>query len=437
VKRFYSLSQITGFLALTLLLCASPARAQLTVNSSSMNFGSVQVGALSTQALILTNSGKSDLTVSQGAITGAAFNLNGPAFPMTLTAGQSATFGVTFSPVASGKASGAISLITATTAVHDRSGKHNSVSSTATNVSLSGTGTAASQTTVTPGNLTANPGSLAFGGVQVGSSQTQSTTLTNYGGSSVTITNATAGGTGFGLSGLNLPVTLAAGQSVTFSVTFSPLSAGNASGSVQVSSDASTPILTISLAGTGAAQGQLSVSPVSSDFGSVTVGTSKIQSGKLIASGASVTLSSGNVTDSEFSLGGISFPLTIAAGQSVPFTLTFVPRASGQAAATMAFASNAANAASENLTGTGVAPVQHSVSLSWDTAAEVVGYNVYRASQSGGPYAKVNSVIDAATTYTDSSVQAGQNYYYVTTSVSSTGTQSSYSNEIQAAIPTL
>lgn len=110
---------------------------------------------------------------------------------------------------------------------------------------------------------------------------------------------------------------------------------------------------------------------------------------------------------------------------------------SGQAAALLAFASNAANAASESLTGTGVVPVQHSVSLSWDTAAEVVGYNVYRASQSGGPYAKINSVIDAATTYTDSSVQAGQNYYYVTTSVSSTGTRSSYSNEIQAAIPTL
>jgi hypothetical protein len=37
---------------------------------------------------------------------------------------------------------------------------------------------------------------------------------------------------------------------------------------------------------------------------------------------------------------------------------------------------------------------------------------------------------------TDSSVQGGQNYYYVTTSVDSTGAQSSYSNEIQAVIPT-
>jgi fibronectin type 3 domain-containing protein len=142
------------------------------------------------------------------------------------------------------------------------------------------------------------------------------------------------------------------------------------------------------------------------------------------------------VTDSEFSLSGIAFPVTIAAGQSRPFTLTFVPRASGTAAATLSFASNAASAAAENLTGTGVAPPQHSVDLSWDPASAVAGYNVYRASQTGGPYSKINPVLNAGTTFTDNSVQGGQNYYYVTTSVDSTGTQSAYSNEIRAAIPT-
>jgi fibronectin type 3 domain-containing protein len=60
---------------------------------------------------------------------------------------------------------------------------------------------------------------------------------------------------------------------------------------------------------------------------------------------------------------------------------------------------------------------------------------VYRASQAGGPYSKINLVLDANTTFVDSSVQGGQNYYYVTTSVDSTGAQSSYSNEVQAAIP--
>jgi fibronectin type 3 domain-containing protein len=120
----------------------------------------------------------------------------------------------------------------------------------------------------------------------------------------------------------------------------------------------------------------------------------------------------------------------------MPFTLTFVPRASGTAVAALSFASNAANSAAENLTGTGVAPPQHSVGLSWDPATAVVGYYVYRGSQSGGPYSKIDPVLDASTNFLDSSVQGGQNYYYVTTSVDSTGAQSSYSNEIQAVIPT-
>jgi hypothetical protein len=240
----------------------------------------------------------------------------------------------------------------------------------------------------------------------------------------------------FTLNGLSLPTTLAAGQSLTFSVAFTPLSAGSASGGISINSNASNPTLNIALAGTGAAQGQLAVTPASADFGSVTVGTSKAQSAVLVASGSSVTLSSANVTDSEFSLSGIAFPVTIAAGQNMPFTLTFVPRASGTAAATLSFASNAANSAAENLTGTGVAPPQHSVDLSWNPVSAVVGYNIYRGSQSGGPYSKINPVLDSSPTFSDTTVQSGQNYYYVTTAVDSTGAQSTYSNEVEETIPT-
>jgi fibronectin type 3 domain-containing protein len=87
------------------------------------------------------------------------------------------------------------------------------------------------------------------------------------------------------------------------------------------------------------------------------------------------------------------------------------------------------------LTGTGAAPPQHSVNLSWNETSTVVGYNVYRGSQSGGPYTKINSALDASISYTDSSVQAGKIYYYVTTAIDSSGAESSYSNQIQASIP--
>lgn len=90
----------------------------------------------------------------------------------------------------------------------------------------------------------------------------------------------------------------------------------------------------------------------------------------------------------------------------------------------------------ESLSGSGVAPVQHSVALSWaaSTSTGIVGYNVYRSGVSGGPYAQVTSM-DADLTYTDSAVSAGQTYYYVVSAVDSTGAESAYSNQTQAAVP--
>lgn len=441
MKRFCWSSEVGVVLLLSILCWTNSAHGQLIVNPASVNFGSVQAGASTSQTLILSNSSKSDLTVSQATVAGQGFSLRGPSLPLTLTAGQNVAVNLVFAPVSAGSASGSLSVLTSAISIHDRSGKHDSVSTTTTTVVLSGTGSVASPAPAVapPGVLVAYPSSLGFAALQAGTSQTLPATLTNSGGTAVTISQATilqtTTGNSFALNGLSLPTTLAAGQSVTFGVTFAPLSAGSASGSISINSDASNPTLMISLAGTGIAQGQLAVTPTSADFGSVTVGTSKTQSGTLIASGANVTLSSASVTDSEFSLSGIAFPVTIAAGQSVPFTLTFVPRTSGTAAAALSFVSNAANSAAENLTGTGVAPPQHSVDLSWDPASAVVGYNVYRGSQPGGPYSRINPVLNASTSFTDSSVQGGQNYYYVTTSVDSAGAQSSYSNEIQAVIP--
>src|SRR5207253_10766423 len=92
------------------------------------------------------------------------------------------------------------------------------------------------------------------------------------------------------------------------------------SGSLSVVSGASDPSLSVSLSGTGTSAGQLSVSPGSMSFGTVTVGATQSQTGALSASGSSVTVSSASSSSSEFALTGLTFPLTIAAGQSVPFT---------------------------------------------------------------------------------------------------------------------
>jgi fibronectin type 3 domain-containing protein len=54
---------------------------------------------------------------------------------------------------------------------------------------------------------------------------------------------------------------------------------------------------------------------------------------------------------------------------------------------------------------------------------------------SGGPYGKITGSPDSSTSYSDTSVQAGLTYYYVVTGVNSQGTESSYSNQVTAAVP--
>jgi len=55
---------------------------------------------------------------------------------------------------------------------------------------------------------------------------------------------------------------------------------------------------------------------------------------------------------------------------------------------------------------------------------------------SGTGYAKLNASSPAlGLSYTDTTVQNGTTYYYVTTAVDSSGTESSYSPEAQAIIP--
>ena len=388
----------------------------LTANPTSLAFGNVQDGSSTTLSETLTNTGGSTLTISAASATGTGFSLSGLTLPVTLTAGQSTAFSVKFAPTTAGAASGSVTITS--------NGSNPSLS-----IPLSGTG-------VAPGALTATPTSLAFGSVQVGNSANLSETLTNTGGSTITLSAATPSGTGFSLSGLTLPLNLNANQSVTFTATFTPTSAGAASGSISVVSTASNSPLAIALSGTGTAAGTLAISPTTLAFGNVNVGSSSALGANLTASGAAVTVNSASSNSSEFVLSGISLPITIPAGQSSPFTVTFTPQSSGAASASLSFSSNASNSpALQSLTGTGVTQTQHTVDLSWTASSDAVGYNIYRGTTSGGPYTMINSSLDSTTAYTDSTVVSGSTYYYVATAVNSSSQESGYSNQATAVIP--
>jgi len=165
----------------------------------------------------------------------------------------------------------------------------------------------------------------------------------------------------------------------------------------------------------------------------VTVGNSGTASGTLTASSAAVTVTAASTKNSVFSVGGLSLPVTINAGQSVSFDITFSPTIAGAASATLTVTSNAQpSTTTESLTGTGTAAPSHSVDLSWNasTSSDVSGYNVYRSLYTGscGSFSKINSLLNASTVYTDSVVVNGTSYCYATTAVNSSNQESGYSN---------
>jgi hypothetical protein len=381
---------------------------------SSVSFGSVAIGSIATVPVVLTNTHEWKITLSSLQTSGNEFALsgNGPQFPLTLGPGQSVTVNVAFAPQWAGQTGGSVFI-------------------TGPGLSIPLTGTGA-----TPGQLSANPSSLSFGSMQDGGTLTLMDSLTNTGASSVTISQAAASGAGFSISGLNVPLVLDPGASVTFSVLFTPQAPGSASGAVNVVSDASDSKLNVALSGTGTAQGQLILAPGAMNFGGVTVGSVASQNSSFSASVSSVTISSANLSNAEFSLSGISFPVTIAAGQSVPVTLTFAPQSTGATSALLTVTSNAGDNPTETLSGDGVAQQQHSVALTWtDYGSGIAGYNVYRGSVTGGPYARINSELASSSGYEDDAVASGQTYYYVTTAVNENGMESAYSNEAQEVIP--
>jgi len=393
---------------------ASGSPGLLALNPTGQPFGSVHVGSQVQDTVTLSNTGGSSVDISQISITGTGFQFSGIAAPLTLTSGQSTSFTLTFAPEATGSVLGDLTITS-------------DGSNPTLTMKLSGDG-------IAPGPLGSDPTTLAFGSVTVGSNQSISETVTNTGSTTITISNVAISGTGFSLSGITAPVVLPGGGTATFSVEFAPTAAGSASGDVTVTSTATNPTLTIPLSGTGASgAGTLADSPATLAIGSVVVGTSGEGSGSLTASGASVKITAASTNNSAFTISGLSLPVTITAGNSVPYTVTFSPEATGSASATLTFTSNAQPATTtETLTGTGTAAPTHSVNLSWtaSTSPDISGYNIYRAvyTSSCGTYAKINPQLNTTTLYTDSNVTDGTAYCYAATAVNTSEEESGYSN---------
>jgi Abnormal spindle-like microcephaly-assoc'd, ASPM-SPD-2-Hydin/HYDIN/CFA65/VesB-like, Ig-like domain/Cep192 domain 4 len=390
----------------------------MSLSPTSVNFGNVSTGSSATQNVQLSNTGNSSVTVSQIAASGTGISVSGATAPLTIAPAQSVTLAVKFAPTTSGAATGSL-------AVTNNEG----VNALA---AVTGTGVQA--------GLSVTPSSASFGSVVSGNTNSQTIQVKNSGTASLTISQATVTGTGFSLSGLAIPLTLAPGQSGNFNVQYAPKAAGSVSGSVSISSNAPNSPATVALSGTGvAASYTISVNPSSLSFGSVNNGNSTAQGFTVTNTGNSnVAISGVTATGAGYSIVSGAGAVTLSPNQSTSVSVQFAPSVAGTAGGSATILSNATGSnSSVALSGTGVAPsVQHSVALNWGpSTTSVAGYYVYRSVVKGSSYARMTSSPVGGMSYADSSVQSGQTYYYVATSVDVSGTESVFSNEVSAVIP--
>jgi len=402
-----------------LALSGTGTAATVTVaaNPGSLTFSNVNAGSSSAQSVTVSNTGNTAVTLSQITVNAKDFQISGLNTPVNLAVGQNAAMAVSFSPTAAEHVSGNITLLNS--------------AGTTTVIAVSGSA-------IQPA-LTITPSSANFGNVTVGSPATQTLQLMNSGTATLTATQVGVAGSGFTIGTLSLPITLSPGQATTFNVQFDPASAGNATGNLSIVSNAPNSPATVALSGTGIAPTRtLSFGTTSVAFGNVTTGFSAAQNINVTNTGnSSVTISQISLSGAAFTLSGATTPVTLTTAQSMTLGVTFAPTAAASDTGSISVASNATGSpASIALSGTGVPPVSHSVTLSWVASTSTVsGYNVYRSTVNGSGYAKLNSSLVAPLTYQDNSVESGATYYYVVTAVDSSGDESSYSNQATAVIP--
>jgi hypothetical protein len=407
----------------------------------------------STFAVVVSNtagtvtSAAATLTVNAAAV---APTITTQPANQTVTAGQTATFTVVAAgtaPLAYQWQKNGVNIAGATATSYTTPATATTDSGSTFRVVVTNT---AGTVTSAAATLTVNPApapaiqvsssSMNFGNDVIASKLSQLLIITNTGTATLTITQVNETGAAFSVSGFSLPLNVNAGQQTTITVAFQPTAVGTVSGNISIVSNAPTSPTSVGLTGTGiAATFTLSISPTSLSFGNVTTNTSSAPQNVTITNtgNSSVTISQITLSGAGYSMTGGSAPVTLTPTQNLILTIQFSPTVAGSVNGSISMASNASGSpATVSLTGTGVVPVQHSVALSWTASTSTVsGYNVYRATVSGGPYTKINSSLVTVLTYTDSTVQSGTTYYYVTTAVDSSGNESVDSNQVPASIP--
>ena len=179
------------------------------------------------------------------------------------------------------------------------------------------------------------PGTIAFGNIPVNVASVLTVTVSNTGGSALSITNIVSDDTQFVPSMTSL--TVAAGATGIFNVTFTPTSGGNQPGTLTItSSDVSESPSSVSMTGFGT----IRVLTDGLNFGVVERrNLRRLQATVLNQTGAAVTITSIWSSDTQFT-NLTALPLTIPNTNTDVITVQFLPTSSGNKSATLTISYN-------------------------------------------------------------------------------------------------
>jgi hypothetical protein len=357
-----------------------------TTNTNTHNFGNVRA-TLSGTAVTFTirNLGTANLNLTVPPTLGGAnanqFSVNAAGMSSSLAVNDTTTFTVTFSPTSEGTKNASVSIANDDTDeapfVFNITGFATAAPAPEINVQL----------VSTSGNILDGSGTYTFSNVQSGSSGSAvQFRIQNLGDLDLTLSGApivTIGGTNadqFNVSVQPASSTITAGNSITFSVVFSPTTAGSKSATISfANNDADENPYNFSISGvaTAAPAPEINVRQGSTDIasggtfsgiGSIRIGTTSAATSFTIQNVGNATLNltgSPRVTisgsdASMFSVVGQPPVTTLSATGTTTFTVNFSPTSTGSKSAVLTIANNDADEGSYtiNLSATGSIPAQ-------------------------------------------------------------------------------
>jgi hypothetical protein len=304
-------------------------------------------------------------------------------------------------------------------------------------------------------NLPQQP--VNFGGISVTNTSAGSFLVTNISPASVTLGSpyyaitglnsadfVNPGGTG---SCTNSQV-LAPAASCTIFVSYTPSVKGNEIAIVTVNSNGTGNPQNVTVKGQGIppAAPQVSLLPTNLSFGnqqqsttSSTILSTVSNAGNANLALTGIAINGSNSSDFSLTGGTCTTSTNLAPASGCTVGVNFTPASTSTESAQVSITDNAIGSPHTiSLFGAGIATAAHYVTLTWNSSdsSNLVGYNVYCGTSSGGPYSLLTPTPVGTLGYTATGVTHGTTYYYVVTAVGTnppySPTESSDSNESSA-----